>query len=447
MSGQTKEAENTGVEIGKDGLGPVPEEKRTMGAFSYWLVWIGGSVSTANLTLGSNLVSGGMNLMQAIIAIALGGLICAVCMALNDKLCYKTGIPYVVQLRGAFGYKGTLLPSLCRAIPAVIWYGFQSWVGASAINEISKIICGFDNIVLWFILFQALQIVLSAKGFQGIKIINNIGGAVVILALIYALITILSMHGDVVTEVVNKKGSWGLPFWGAITAFIGSNCALLVNIGDSVRELKPGYGAGTRCAAYGFAMVPSVVFMGIIGLLVTSVTGIANPIVGFAYIMPNKVITVITLLGIVFGVVTVNMLNNALPPIYVLAELAKLPVKKCAIIIGLLAYVTFPWELVKDSSAAGLNIFVLVSGAVLGPIFAILVVEYYINNKQKVNLKNFYDPDGPYRGVNPAAIIGVVVGAVVGIIFLDISWIISLVPAGLVYYILNKTMNKNKAAN
>ena len=160
MSGQTREGENTGVEVGKDGLGPVPAEKRTMGAFSYWLVWIGGSVSTANLTLGSNLVSGGMNLMQAIIAIALGGLICAVCMALNDKLCYKTGIPYVVQLRGAFGYKGTLLPSLCRAIPAVIWYGFQSWVGASAINEISKIICGFYNIVLWFILFKALQIVL-----------------------------------------------------------------------------------------------------------------------------------------------------------------------------------------------------------------------------------------------------------------------------------------------
>ena len=141
------------------------------------------------------------------------------------------------------------------------------------------------------------------------------------------------------------------------------------------------------------------------------------------------------------------MLNNALPPIYVLAELAKLPVKKCAIIIGLLAYVTFPWELVKDSSAAGLNIFVLVSGAVLGPIFAILVVDYYINNRQKVTLKNYYNPDGPYRGINLAAIIGVAVGAVVGIIFLDISWIISLVPAGLVYYILNKVMNKDKAVD
>ncbi|WP_077612329.1 NCS1 family transporter [Clostridium sp. Marseille-P2415] len=426
----------------RDGMVPVPMSKRTMKASSYWLVWLGGCVSTANLTLGSDLVSGGLNLVQAIIAIAFGSALCVICMVLNDKLCYTTGIPYVVQLRGAFGFKGTVIPALCRGIPAIVWYGFQSWVGASAINEISKILIGFDSIVVWFIIFQALQIGLSALGFQGIKVINNIGGAIVMIALIYMLITILNMHGDVVTEVVNQEGSWGLPFFGAVTSFIGVNCALLVNIGDSVRQLRPGCGPVKRGSAYAFAMIPAVVFMGVIGLLVTSVTGIANPIVGFAYIMPNKAIVVVTLLCIVCGTLTTNMLNNALPPIYVLVDLLKLSLKKCAVIVGLLAYVTFPWELVKESSAAGLNLFVLISSAVLGPVFAILVVDYYMIKKQNVNLSDYYDPEGSFKGMNPAAIGAMIAGVTVGLVFIDVSWLASILPAGIVYYVLTKYLKK-----
>lgn len=428
--------------IHKDGMGPVPVSKRNMGVFAYFLVWLGGSVSTGNLTLGSSLVSQGMNLIQMIIAITIGAVLSVICMVINDKLCYSTGIPYVVQLRGAFGYKGTVLPSLCRAIPAIVWYGFQSWVGASAINEICKIVIGYDNIVVCFIIFQAIQIGLSALGFQGIKVINNIGGAIVIVALIYALITIFGMHGEVVQEVVHKEGTWGLPFFGAITSFIGANCALLVNIGDSVRQLKPGYGPVKRGAAYAFAMIPAVVFMGVIGLLVTTVTGIANPIIGFAHIMPNKAVTIITLLSIVFGVITVNMLNNALPPIYVMADLFKLSVKKCAVIVGLLAYATFPWELVKETSAAGLNVFVLLSSAFLGPVFAILVVDFYLIKKQDIKLVDYYNPDGPFKGVNKAAICGVIVGAIVAVIFMDISWLASIVPAGGVYYVMTKMAEK-----
>ena len=439
----TEEKALEGV-IKQDGMEPVPVSKRTMGAFSYWLVWLGGCVSTANLTLGSDLVSGGLNLIQAIIAITLGSALCVICMVLNDKLCYTTGIPYVVQLRGAFGFKGTVIPALCRGIPAVIWYGFQSWIGASALNEISKIVIGFDSIVLWFILFQAMQIGLSALGFQGIKVINNIGGAVVIIALVYMLVTILGMHGDVVTEVVNKKGSWGLPFFGAVTTFIGVNCALLVNIGDSVRQLKPGCGPVKRGSAYAFAMIPAVVFMGVIGLLVTSVTGIANPIVGFAYIMPNKAIVVITLFCIVCGTLTTNMLNNALPPIYVLVDLLKVSVKKSAIIVGLLAYATFPWELVKESSAAGLNLFVLISSSVLGPVFAILVVDYYIIKKQKIDLSDYYNPDGAFKGINIAAIGGLIAGMVAALTFIKISWLASILPAGIVYYVLIKCFENKK---
>ncbi|HBX56013.1 MAG TPA: transporter, partial [Pseudomonas sp.] len=52
---------------------------------------------------------------------------------------------------------------------AIVWYGFQSWIGAGALNAVSITLLGFDNLVFYFVVFQFLQIGLSMFGFQGIK--------------------------------------------------------------------------------------------------------------------------------------------------------------------------------------------------------------------------------------------------------------------------------------
>lgn len=426
-----------------DSLSPVPANKRIMGSTSYLLAWLGGCVSIGNFSLGSNLVEGGLNLVQAIVAIALGSGLVAICLVLNDKLCYKSGMPYVVQLRSSFGFKGTFIPSLCRAIPAIIWYGFQSWVGASALNEVSKILFSYDNIILFFIVFHLFQVGLSALGFKGIKAIENIGGVIIIAALTYMLVTILRLHGNIVTEeLLHVKGSWGLPFFGAVTSFIGVNCAVLINVGDYVREVKPGIGPAKRGMVYCLALIPATVFMGIIGLLVTKVTGIANPVVGFSQIVPNKLVVVLTLVFIVFAQITTNLLNNALPPIYALMDIMKLNFKKSSVIVGLAAFASFPWELIKESSAAGLNLFILIYSAFLGPIFAILVVDYYVLRKQEINLSDYYNPDGPFKGINFSAIGALSVGVIFSFLFVEISWLASIIPTSVTYYLLSKYKEK-----
>ena len=106
--------------------------------------------------------------------------------------------------------------------------------------------------------------------------------------------------------------------------------------------------------------------------------------------------------------------------------------------ICLQTFATFPWELVKDESAAGLNLFIRTYSAFLGPIFAILVVDYFVLRKQELNLDKLYDPEGPYKGVNMAAIIAMCVGIVFALIFSGISWYASLLPAGILYYLLMK---------
>ncbi|WP_371814469.1 cytosine permease [Jeotgalicoccus sp. WY2] len=37
----------------------------------------------------------------------------------------------MAHLKASFGEKGTLISSLLRAVPAVIWYGIQSWIGGT----------------------------------------------------------------------------------------------------------------------------------------------------------------------------------------------------------------------------------------------------------------------------------------------------------------------------
>ncbi|MEA3258783.1 MAG: cytosine permease, partial [Pseudomonadota bacterium] len=73
-----------------------------------------------------------------------------------------------------------------------------------------------------------------------------------------------------------------------------------------------------------------------------------------------------------------------------------------------------------------------------GPIFAVMVVDYYLTRRRSLDLTALYDKDGPYRGINPAAIIASLVGFAAAVAFTDLGWYISLAPAGLTYYLLMK---------
>ncbi len=76
-----------------------------------------------------------------------------------------------------------------------------------------------------------------------------------------------------------------------------------------------------------------------------------------------------------------------------------------------------PWILTNDSSAAGLSLFVKIYSAFFAPIFAVLIVDFFILHRRKFTeeqLEDLYDDNGSKKGVNMAAIIATVIGAVIG---------------------------------
>ena len=109
-------------------LAPIPEKDRIMGWGSNTMLWLGGCISIGTLAMGSAQMEAGLNLLQLFLAVAIGSMILVVGIAMNDQFSYKTGAPYAVQLRSAFGTKGNKIPSLIRGLPAIVWYGYQTWL-------------------------------------------------------------------------------------------------------------------------------------------------------------------------------------------------------------------------------------------------------------------------------------------------------------------------------
>jgi nucleobase:cation symporter-1, NCS1 family len=77
-------------------------------------------------------------------------------------------------------------------------------------------------------------------------------------------------------------------------------------------------------------------------------------------------------------------------------------------------------------------------GAVLAPIAGIMVADYYLVRRRRLDVPALFDREGRYRywrGANPAALIGWLLGATAGLLLLDYSFLVAL-PIGFGAYLV-----------
>ncbi|MHA6252844.1 NCS1 family transporter [Oceanobacillus sp. CAU 1775] len=440
--------ENLDAAAQTDSLRPLGPEDRKLGTFGYGALWVGDGVNMGNMTLGASVIAYGvatLNIWQTMAAALIAiGIISAI-FALNDRAGYRTGIPYVSQLKMSFGEKGTLVSSLLRAVPAVIWYGIQSWIGGTALNEIFKIVSNgaLDNVVIAFLILIVIQILLSMKGFHSIKWVESVASVVLMGIVITVFVILVKDHSDAVRDTwVNTSGSWGIPFWGFVMVFLGNYAAIFLSAADYSRELKTGYSDTKRGLLYFIPIVVSYGSVIAVGAMLASATGFTNPALGLPALFDNVYIELFIAVFIVFGAIAVNMVANIITPTYVIQLFTKLNYKVAVTITGILAMGSFPWLLVQDDNAKGLDMFVLIYSAFLGPMVAILLVEYYLLRKQKIDVDELYKKEGQFSGLNKAAIFAMIIAAGLAFIFVDLAWIIGFVAAAILYPILMKNAFK-----
>jgi nucleobase:cation symporter-1, NCS1 family len=403
-------------------LAPTPRARRTWTTYNIAALWIGMAVVITTYTLASGLMQQGMTWAQALSTILLGNLIVLLPMILNAHAGTRYGISFPVLSRAAFGVRGANLPAMLRAIVACGWFGIQTWIGGLALDALLTAAWpGWAGIsgsrAIAFAAFWLLQVAFILKGTEGIKLLQSWSAPLLLLGGLALLVWAVRSGGglgNVLEQSSRLQGEPHTPFWSlfpaALTANIGYWATLSLNIPDFTR-----YAKSQRSQALGQALgLPTTMAaFAFIGVAVTSATivvfgeAIWDPIALVARIGSPAVI-IFGALVVLAAQLTTNMAANVVSPANDFSNLAprRISYVTGGLITAVLGIVMMPWKLYADAAA---YIFTWLIGysSLMGAIGGILIADYWVLRRQRLNLRDLFDLHGIYsyrNGVNWRAV-------------------------------------------
>jgi len=464
------------LDLSNADIAPVPSGQRDWKAISFFALWVGMAVNIPSYMIAASLIDGGMSWQQAMWTVLLGNLIVFIPMSLSGHAGTKYGIPFPVFARASFGVRGSHIPSLLRAIVACGWFGIQTWIGGAAIYTIVLIIWpvvadGPAMMPEWvgvsliqfacFMLFWLMNIGLIWKGINSIRILEHVAAPFLLLcglALLAWAYQGANGFGPMLQAGSKFQSSaefWNL-FWPSLTAMVGFWATLTLNISDFTR-----YASSQRAQVIGqLSGLPSTMTLfAFIGVAVTSATiiiygeAIWDPVV-LVRRFESHTVVFFSMIAVVIATISTNAAANVVGPANAFSNLlpSKIDFKRGGYITGIIGILIMPWKLIADPSG---YIFTWLIGysALLGPVIGIILVDYFLIRKTELNVEDLYRSNGIYAGVNPMAIIALVIGVIPNIpgflanvglysgsgFVVDLynyAWFIGLGISSLVYYVL-----------
>ena len=427
---------------------PRKYSERTVGFGNLTVIWFCMAVQLA-LFMASAQMFPSLTGWQILIALTVSYSVVAVVMWFTQDLGIRYGLPFAVSLRTSFGYVGTHVPAFLRAIPAMFWFGFQTWIGAMAIAAVTDMLFGWSNLMLYIIIFGAIQIVHTYFGIRPVIRISWVSTPVLIGVGIYLMVLLLTKYGKSFGEVMSMGGEGGgisMPL--GIMALIGGWITLAVSIQDITRECKTtseeatDWWKSTRryMGAQWLGLVPASMFFGILGVVSMVLVGDWNPIVIMVKVIgPESPVMLLLCLAFVFlATWSTNDSANLFAPAYGISNAypSKITFGMGVVIAGVIGLLMQPWK-----AAPQILMYLSMIAGALTPIAGILICDYYILRRRKINLNELYTPNGQYRywkNWNPAALIAYGVAIAVSIPFWSYMFIIGIIVSGVVYYFLMK---------
>lgn len=437
---------------------PTSDQERTLSLFDYTILWAGMTINIVAFSLGAQYYNGGEGLSpwMLILVVILGyGLVTAL-TALAGDIGTRYGIPFAVYSRAAFGYKGSFLAGLVRCVPCFYWFGFQTWVGASALNMIMGFVFpGFDNVTLMLLLFAAFQIVNALFGMEAMAKFDWI--AVPMLGIMFAaiIVTICNKFQVSVPDIMNVKaaGNYSIAF--AVSGVAGGWITMALNGPDLAKQIKrsenyrqEGFLKRNRRAILG--QVIGLMAVGIIAMMVGMAAGVftgewdLNNVV-FNLFSNNMVMLIFCFISIAFAQWSTNTAANLMPPAYILLNIfPKLKFWMTTIISGVIGLLMMPW---KQQGGDFLVVIQSNFSTLLGPIIGIMLTDYFIVRRSILNVDDLYNEDGQYlytKGFNMSALATMVISFGLSLLAGDYSFFAGLLISVVVYTVLMKNFTLKK---
>ncbi|WP_310620101.1 NCS1 family nucleobase:cation symporter-1 [Flexibacterium corallicola] len=471
------------VELYNEDQLPTSTQARTWNWVSIAALWVGMVVCIPTYLLASYLIGAGMSWDQAVFTILLANAIVLIPMVLIGHAGTKYGIPFPVLLRSSFGTVGAKIPAVARGIVACGWFGIQTWVGGSAIYVIlntllSGVLAGDPLPFLGinaaqftcFLAFWVLHLYFIKNGTESIRWLETYA-APFLLAMGLALLGWAYVKAGGFGQMLStpsqfaqgqpKEGQFWTVFWPSLTGMVGFWATLALNIPDFTR-----YSTSQKDQIIGQA-VGLPIPMALFAFIASAVTSATVVIYGEAIWDPIELAErmggvgiIVALIALVVATLTTNLAANVVAPAHGFSNLApkNINLRMGGYITAAIGLVMFPWVLVNHIIG-----WLIAYSALLGPIAGVMLADYYILRKTKLNVSDLFRLKGmytAYQGWNWAGLGALIIGilpnlpgflASVGLIgavsplFATIytyAWFVGLFMSAIAYLVLNKALNR-----
>jgi len=451
-------------------LAPTKVQGRRWGGYSIFALWTNDVHNIANYSFAIGLYALGLGGWQILLSLGIGAALVYFFMNLSGFMGQKTGVPFPVMSRISFGIHGAQLPALIRAVIAIAWFGIQTYLASVVFRVLlTAIHPGFadydhDSVLglstlgwVCFVIIWFVQLVILAYGMETVRRYEGFAGPVILLTVAALAGWMYTQAGATIAWSIREPLSggemWrnifaGAALWPSIYGTLILNFCDFARSAPSRRTILVGNFWGLPVNILMFASI-TVLLCGaqfqINGQVIQSPTDIIATI-------PNTFFLVLGCLAFLIVTVAVNIMANFVAPAFVLSNLAPrlLTFRRAGLISAAIAVLILPWNLYN--SPLVIVYFLSGLGALLGPLYGVIMVDYWLLRKGRIDVPALYseDPSGPYYysgGVNlralaafiPAALIAIVLALVPGFASVaPFSWMFGAGIAGLIYGVIAK---------
>ncbi|WP_088052604.1 purine-cytosine permease family protein [Virgibacillus dakarensis] len=398
--------------LGQDNLNPLSEDKRTMNFFSTFSIWVGAQVVVTTVLTGMLLVPD-LTYGAAILIIIAGTLVGAVPLVLMGNIGTRSGLPTMILTRGAFGHRGSVLPSVANVITLIGWSWVQAYLGGLSLNYAVTYLTGYSNINLFVVLTESIIVMIAIFGHKGIEKTENIIAStmLVLSVIVFAFMFIKFDIGNLVSMAASKNPKiTAVAAFDMVVATAFSQVAICCDFNRFCKSEKTAV-SGTYvgylfASLVAFGLGVTVAGFSILGGVTktydpTILIGGVNPVLGFAA-------------GIVIflSVVSTNAMVLYAATMSYLAIFSRHRFWKVALTMGIICVLG---ALAKEMLINHFQDFLLMIGTLFIPITAIVLVDYYIIKHKHYDAEEIISGENKQywysKGVNYIGYVSYTIGA------------------------------------
>lgn len=442
---------NTGQDIMQqynETLKPVSTEKRSIKPVGLGIIWFGIVVQLTGFAVFAAMPRY-FTIKQLLIVYIIGSAITAIAAIGMQDIGLKHGLCFAKATVASFGEIGAKLPSFIRAFPSIIFFGTNAYVSSQALNELFKIVFGFDNINIALALNIILLVLLTMLGLKGIERFTKIVAPLLLIIGIYLAYLLFDSYQVSLGELMNMGGaeagskSWLYGISVAIGIFImcsmGNNDYTRDCVVDTKQKTWWGMNKNYTISTL-IGIIPFLTFFCLLGNCAVVLSGRTDVIVVFSELLmqKSKALAVIVDLFIVVAQFSTNTSANLMPNAYVACDfIPKLKFKAGIILVAVLAVICQPWSY-YDYFDFVMNLFTVFTG----PAISIMLVDYFVFRKRNYDVPELYKKKGKYyywHGVNIVAILVYIISGLIGyFVDFDNSFFIATPIAAIAYFFAAK---------